>query len=151
MKWKPMTGIIAAAVLTASGAVAEDKETVLSNVVSPVLINQGEAYVEAQEGMLLQPGDQLMVMKGGSAQVNLAVGCSAQLEPNTITRITPDMNCDSFSTAGTYNAVGGSGGGGGGGFGTGDWVALGLTVVVGGVAISEMDSSSSSNRSAEVN
>ena len=34
MKWKPMTGIIAAAVLTASGAVAEDKETVLSNVVS---------------------------------------------------------------------------------------------------------------------
>lgn len=108
---------VAALTVSAGSAIAADKETVLTGITAPVMVNQGETYVEAQEGMLLYPGDQLMTLKGGSAQVQYANGCVQALAENAISRVGTEEACSTASSAGTYNQAGsasGSGGGGGG-------------------------------------
>ena len=141
MKSKLVVPMIAAATALVASftATAADNETVLTNVMSPVMVNQGESYVQAQEGMALFPGDQLMVMAGGSAQVHYATGCVEELGGNEILRISADETCSTASTAGTYGDDGtgtGTGGGGGGGGGGGNTVGLLLTAgVAGGVIV----------------
>lgn len=113
MRALPFTLSIAAALVCAS-ALAADKETLLTGVTAPVMVNQGEAYVEATDGMLLYPGDQLMVMQGGSAQVQYANGCTQSLGSNQISQVATADACVSATTAGTYNQVGGTPAAGGG-------------------------------------
>jgi hypothetical protein len=118
--------ILAGAVLAASQVVAEDAQTVLTNVTSPVLVNQGEAYVQAEEGMALLPGDQLVAMQGGSAQVSYANGCVHQMAGNEVYRISAEDACAMPAAAAVHQAAPSSPGGGGG-MSTGDIAGLVVT------------------------
>lgn len=103
------------AAVVSSGAIAANKEAILSQVTSPVMVNQGETYVEAQEGMLLYPGDQLMVMNGGSAQINYANGCVSEMMSNEMVRVgSAEAMCNTAASAGTNQQIGASGSGSGG-------------------------------------
>lgn len=120
---------MATTVLAASfSAIAADKETVLASVQMPVMVNQGQNYIEATQSMQLYSGDQLMVMKGGSAQVHYANGCIQTLGANEIAQVGTAESCASLSAAGTHQQVGSTGGGGGGAGLTGSQL-LGLGAV----------------------
>ncbi|TDG12869.1 hypothetical protein E2F43_15025 [Seongchinamella unica] len=124
----------AAALLTASmTSFAADRETILTHVQAPVMVNQGENYVEATQSMLLYPGDRLMVMQGGSAQVQFANGCVQSIRSNEITTVGDAQACVTHQAAGTYNQVG-STGTAGGGSGSSDLDPAGIifSVAVGG-------------------
>jgi hypothetical protein len=104
---RALTTTIATVALAASfTAMSADRETVLGTVQLPVMVNQGGSYVEAQESMFLYPGDQVMVMNGGSAQVHYANGCVQTLGTNEISRVGTADSCNTAAAAGTHNQVG---------------------------------------------
>ncbi|KAA1188921.1 hypothetical protein F0M18_17105 [Pseudohalioglobus sediminis] len=104
---KSIRPVILATSLLASGvAMAADKETILSSMEGQVMVNQGQAYVAASESMLLYPGDRLMVMRGGSAQLQFANGCIQTLQGNEIATVGTAESCSNLQAAGTYNQVG---------------------------------------------
>jgi hypothetical protein len=134
---KRVTTLIASAALIGSfGVSAADKETVLTSVQMPVMVNQGQAYVEASESMLLYPGDQLMVMKGGSAQVHYANGCVQELGANEIAQVGTGESCTTASSAGTHQQVGGTSGGGSSPSGV-EWAGIAGIALVGGYIVCE--------------
>lgn len=106
---------IAIAMAISTSAIAADKETVLNNLQMPVMVNQGSSYVEATDSMFLYAGDRVMVLEGGSAQLNYANGCVQVLGANEVAQIdnTADT-CNSMAAAGTHQALGGSSSGGAG-------------------------------------
>ena len=54
---KLLPGLVASAVFAVSGSAwAENTQTTLTNVTNQVMVNQGEAYVPAEEGMVLAAG-----------------------------------------------------------------------------------------------
>ncbi len=85
MKRNLIHGLFAASLAGLSGAaVAEEGQAILGSVSSPVMINQGERYVPAEEGMVVLPGDQLMAMQGGAAQVQYDNGCVHAMQSNEV-------------------------------------------------------------------
>ncbi len=111
---KLITVTLAAGSLAASlGTHAENREAVLISVQAPVMVNQGETYVDATERMALTEGDRLMVMQGGSAQIHYANGCVQALGANEITTVGTEDACMNAGAAGTYNQVGSTTGAGG--------------------------------------
>jgi hypothetical protein len=141
MRTSLISGVIAAAVFSTSAAFAENTQTVLTGVISPVLVNQGEAYVPAEEGMVLLPGDQLVAMEGGSAQVQFATGCVHEMAGNEVYRISADDAC-SMPAAAAVNQAAPTPPPGGGGMTTGDMLGAALTagvVLYAGVEIADSD------------
>lgn len=134
MKRAALAAIATATLAATGGAVAADKETVLATMQMPVMVNQGQNYVQATESMQLYPGDQLMVMKGGSAQVHYANGCVQTIGANQIAQVGTAESCVSLSSAGTHQQLGntGTGGGGTGGPQGVEWVGLGFIAGTGG-------------------
>lgn len=119
-----LSALAAAGMIAASNfALASDNLATLSNIQSPVMVNQGDAYVPAREGMILGNGDQLLVMQGGAALVNYASGCELKLGGNEVLRIAATDACSAPSVAAvnaqvappaTSSTGGGSGSGAGG-------------------------------------
>ena len=107
---------IAVAMAVATSAIAADKETVLNNVQMPVMINQGSSYVEATDSMFLYAGDRVMVLEGGSAQLNYANGCVQVLGGNEVAQVDSSGDtCNNMAAAGTHQALGSTGTSGSGG------------------------------------
>ena len=102
--------LFAATVLACSAAatptIAANTSAILSNLQAPVMVNQGAAYVEASQSMQLNTGDRLMVMQGGSAEINFANGCVQTIQSNEIATIGTEESCVTAQSAGTYNQVG---------------------------------------------
>ncbi len=140
------TSCLVAALMGSVSTYAENTMTVLTAVQAPVMVNQGNAYVPATDQMMLQPGDQLMVLQGGSAQINYANGCVQTVGANEIARVGTVDTCESIAAAGTYNQAGGTtssgGGGSGGGLSGWDWVGLGA---IGGMGIYIVDRATQGN------
>lgn len=119
MKHSHISAIVAAGIVSAAGSVmAGETLATLSNIQSPVMVNQGDAYVAAREGMTLGDGDQLLVMQGGAALVNYATGCELKLGGNEVLRIAATDACSAPSVAAVNAQVAppapqGSGGGSG--------------------------------------
>ena len=94
LKLKRIGAFLAAStILVSSGVLASENMNVLANIEGTVLVNQGESYVTAQEGMQLNPGDQLMVMDGGLASIEFADGCLYKVNGNEILRIDTQSAC----------------------------------------------------------
>lgn len=53
----------------------------LSSVQGPVLINQGNGFVQATPGMTISPGDLVLVQEGAAAQVTYPNGAIANVTP----------------------------------------------------------------------
>jgi hypothetical protein len=100
MKHSYSLAVLAAGMCFAAGsAVAGETLATLSKVQSPVMVNQGDAYVPARDGMKLGNGDQLLVMQGGAALVNYATGCELRLGGNEVLRIAATDACSAPSVA----------------------------------------------------
>ena len=138
MKWMHVSAIACLFAASAATSVAEDKQTVLSTMEGQVMVNQGQSYVAATEGMFLYPGDRVMVMQGGSAQVQFANGCLTEIGTNEINTIDGGESCVTYAEAGTNNQAGSGGTGGGGGTGTGNAIGIGMAVIVTGGLVYEI-------------
>lgn len=138
MKGYFLPAIAAAGLIAAAGsAMAADSLATLSNVQSPVMVNQGDTYVPAREGMILGNGDQLLVMQGGAALVNYASGCELKLGGNEILRIAATDACSAPSVAATNAQVApppASSGAGGGSGAAAAGVDFGLVATLAAVA-----------------
>ncbi|MBT4521005.1 MAG: hypothetical protein HOC23_13470 [Halieaceae bacterium] len=155
MKHNALLFLLTASLFTvSSGTMAADATATLSQMGSPVMVNQGDSYDTATEGMDLKSGDQIMVMEGGSAKVQFANGCEIELNANDVYRITDSSECDeALAAAGGAAAAGtgtGTGAGAGtaaaatgGGIGTGTLALAGLAL--GGAVAATSGGGSSSN------
>lgn len=116
MKFKVLALSAAATVFLGSSlsAVADNVGGQLTSLQLPVMINQTGAYVEAQKNMAVYPGDRLMVMGGGSAQIQYANGCVQTVEANEILQVGTPESCSAIDAASINNAMGGAVGGGAG-------------------------------------
>jgi hypothetical protein len=154
--------VFALAVLAgmAAGVSAADPAAVveLRQIRGTVLVNQGNSYVTAQEGMRLNLGDQVMVMEGSHAVVSYGSdGCAYNAGQNTILRVRSQSACAveqgsirsygpnysaTSSTLGGSGVSAGVGDGsaytpGGASLGTGTVVAAGAVVTAGAIAATE--------------
>jgi hypothetical protein len=148
------TSLIAASLMACSAAAttafAANTGPVLSTLQAPVMVNQGAAYVEANQSMQLNTGDRLMVMQGGRAEINYANGCVQTIQSNEIATIGTEESCVTAQSAGTYNQVGtpppttggGSSAAAGGGIDTAGLVFS--AIVAGGLIHGATDGNSSS-------
>ena len=84
---------VAAFILASSSAFAAESQTSLSKINGEVMVSQGQSYINAQEGMQLNTGDQLMVMEGGQATIEYADGCMHKLESNAVFRVSEQSAC----------------------------------------------------------
>jgi hypothetical protein len=120
------------------------------------MVNQGDAYVPAERGMQLNPGDQLLVLQGGEAHVNYASGCKVTLAGNELLRIAAQDACSAPAVAAVNaqvspNAGGGAATGGGAaasgaGAGLGGTIGLGVTLGVAAYAGYEVSDDDDDNR-----
>ena len=132
MSSKALKTIIGGALFAGLAPVALAAGTVLSHVQSPVMVNQGDAYVPAERGMQLNPGDQLLVLQGGEAHVNYASGCQVTLAGNELLRIAAEDACSAPSVAAVNAQVSPQAGGGGStGSGAGGVNTVGLIAALG--------------------
>ena len=116
MKIKALVLTAASTLLLGSSlsAVADNVGTQLTGLQLPVMINQTGAYVEAQKNMAVYPGDRLMVMGGGSAQIQYANGCVQTVEANEILQVGTPESCSAIDAASINNQMGATGVSGGG-------------------------------------
>lgn len=83
---------MAAGFLLASPVFAQQPKTEITvkfnatvvEVKGEVLVNQGEKYVPAQQGMRVKNGDRIMVMKGGGARIKYDNSCTETAETFSI-------------------------------------------------------------------
>lgn len=136
MNINKLSSLVAACmILASSNVLAADNKAALSEIKGEVLVNQGESYVSAQEGMLLNAGDQLMVMEGGKARIEYADGCLHKLNGNELLRISEQSTCVSNvakQTGPQYTQLGGPQNNGGA-------LAVGVAGVAGLIAVLTKD------------
>jgi len=78
-----------------SSAAQADADAVLQQIRGTVMVNLGEMYGTATEGMPVAIGDQLMVMEQGSAILSYADGCSVPLSQDAVITVRPvSVSCD---------------------------------------------------------
>jgi len=89
----------------------ESAGTELARIKGIVLVNQGQQYTTASEGLQLSSGDRLMTMDGGEATLVFKKdGCEYKLESNRILKIAAQSPCSTEQLAvvrgPTYAALG---------------------------------------------
>ncbi len=106
--------LLAVGALFASiGSVAAGESfAALDRIDGSVLVNQGEQYVSAREGMGLKTGDRLMVMSGASVVISYADGCRYNVGENRVLTIGEASICGSEANnqhvGPSYAAIGGA-------------------------------------------
>lgn len=91
----------------------------LERVSGHVLVNQGEGFVPATKGMVLKPGDRIMVQGDSQAKVEFSDECEVEIDENKMATIPSKSTCAGGSLAeqelnpGEGNAIGAGGEGGG--------------------------------------
>ena len=96
--WALKVGMVAG--IAFSGMVSAEDQIVLASVSNDVLVNQGDTYVPAQEGMILSPGDQIMVMDGAEAEVKYSDGCEYKMNGSEMLQIRDISECDKVAQLG---------------------------------------------------
>lgn len=80
--------------ITGVATAADDHDAQLTRIEGNVLINQGENYQTAREGMLLREGDRLMVMEGAKMAITYQDGCFSSFEQGQIIEISKVSTCE---------------------------------------------------------
>ncbi|MFA5685266.1 MAG: hypothetical protein WCY72_07175 [Lysobacteraceae bacterium] len=92
-----ITSILAAAVLAAAPVVAQDEkpksDAIVTEIVGSVLVNQGEQFVPALDGMELKEGDRVMAMSESGALIKYEDGCDVRVEPDTVVTLDEGSPC----------------------------------------------------------
>lgn len=119
-RWMPAAAAVvtlAATLAMTTQAFAGDGAVSLSRA-NGVLVNQGHGFRPATSGMILHPGDRVLVTLNGGAGLNWSGGCGVALSGGSMATISTVTPC----SAGARNAgiissnTLGKGGGLGGGF-----------------------------------
>jgi hypothetical protein len=98
-----MTGLLAAcATMTLSVASAAEPLGTLARIEGSTLINQGEQYVKAREGMALKEGDRLIATEGSSAVIKFNDGCQFTLTDAQVLTVGPKSTCAGGDTVASY-------------------------------------------------
>jgi hypothetical protein len=109
-----VSAILAGAVCLATSVQATETVASLVQINGTALVNQGEQYTTAREGMTLRTGDRVMVMEGGSAVLKFADGCTHPVDDNRVLTVGSAESCSSGTLAqdavGPYYAAAGAGG-----------------------------------------
>ena len=89
------TALILSALLAAP-AFAQDPAPAASLTAQQgtVLVNQGDEFVTATEAQVLNPGDRVMVMEGGSAELTFTDGCVLPLEAGSMLEVPALSTCN---------------------------------------------------------
>lgn len=89
-----------------------------NDVEGAIQVNRGNGFVPLREGDVLKPGDRVMAMNNGGADLKFSDGCELEVEEQTIVTV-PDKSTCAGGVAlvqniapGSAGAVGGSGAGG---------------------------------------
>jgi hypothetical protein len=108
--------IVVAAGLLCSAAIAEVNVAQVQSFQGKVLINQGNGFNLAANGLSLKPGDKILVSKEASAIVTYANGCQVSIsEPKvlTVSKAAPCPAGAKIASVGSNFATPVAGGGGG--------------------------------------
>jgi hypothetical protein len=79
--------------LGSASALADDFTATLTETEGKVLVNQGEEFVPATEGMRLKPGDRIMAQNNGEAEIKFDDECKSEVDENTIVTIPEKSPC----------------------------------------------------------
>jgi hypothetical protein len=79
--------------LVAGPAFAAESVAALSAQQGTVLVNQGDEFITAAESQALLPGDRVMVMEGGSAEITFADGCVLPLAAGSLLDVPAVSTC----------------------------------------------------------
>lgn len=105
MKQTLMAATVVSGLLGLGGVHAAAGETVqLRQMEGSVLVNQGELFRSATEGMSLQVGDRVMVMEGGAMVLVYPDGCRSDFKDNQIITIESVSPCEGGTAQ--YQAMG---------------------------------------------
>jgi hypothetical protein len=91
-----MTAAAAIAVLALSATTAlaaGDGNVSISKVSGGVLVNQGHGFKPATPGMVLRPGDRVLVTLNGRAGLNFSGGCGVSLAGGSMATISKAVPC----------------------------------------------------------
>jgi len=83
---------VAVAALAFSGTVLAATATITS-ANGGVMVNQGNGFVSAQVGQVLNTGDRVMVPAGASSSLSFDDGCALNLQPDTLVTIPAMSTC----------------------------------------------------------
>jgi hypothetical protein len=79
--------------LVAAPAFAADSAATLTAQQGTVLVNQGDEFITATEAQVLQAGDRVMVMEGGSAEITFTDGCVLPLVSGSLVDVPEISTC----------------------------------------------------------
>ena len=79
--------------LIAAPAIAADSAASITAQQGTVLVNQGDEFVTATDAQALNPGDRVMVMEGGSAELTFTDGCVLPMEQGSMLEVPAISTC----------------------------------------------------------
>lgn len=86
------TALILTALIAAPAFAAEPAAS-LSAQEGTVLVNQGEQFITATEAQVLNAGDRVMVMEGGTAEITFTDGCVLPLAAGSMIEVPAVSTC----------------------------------------------------------
>lgn len=75
-----------------AGLAQANPVAMLYKVQGKVMVNQGEKFVAAKEGMALNAGDRIMAMDGARASLEYGNACTIQVAPNSSITVTRECH-----------------------------------------------------------
>lgn len=118
---RKIVALIASAVLSSTTALASAPVAQVHNVSGKVLVNQGEGFVPASEGLSLKHGDKVFVGKDAAASIDyLAANCSVDVASSSVVAIQDKAPCAEGENVAAVDSVfvNAAATGGGGGYAT---------------------------------
>lgn len=108
---RPCRAVTLSLALFSTVAIAQSEaprsSAMLSEVEGSVLVNQGEQFVGAEDGVSLVSGDRVMAMEGASALLRYEDGCDVRIEPATVVTLSEGSPCAGWLLAVESVAPGG--------------------------------------------
>ena len=119
-----------------------------NEVEGAIQVNRGDGFVPLREGDVLKPGDRVMAMNNGGAELKFSDGCELEVEEETIVTV-PDRSTCAGGVAIVQNiAPGGPGAVGGSAAGgvdwKGFWTIAGIVIVGDAILFAEEENDTAS-------
>lgn len=102
--------------LCVSSCLAQPNFAQMQSIQGKVLVNQGSGFIAATDGVLLKPGDKILVGKEASAIVTYENGCEVSISEPKVLTVAKSVPCPAgakIASVGSSFAAPVAGGGGG--------------------------------------
>ena len=113
-----------------------------------VQVNRGNGFVPLREGEVLKPGDRVMAMNDGGADLKFSDGCELEVDEETIVTVPEKSTCAGGVAIVQNIAPGGTGAVGGSAAGgvdwRGFWTVAGVVIIGDAILFAEEDNDTAS-------